>query len=68
MILIRNIHICYTTVFKGVVNLVNSVNRELLDLQQYFNNDFAYGLGWTAYTTMLIDDHRTILILGIEVF
>lgn len=38
-----------------------SVNHELLDLQQYFNHDFADGLGWTAHTTLLIDDHKTIL-------
>jgi hypothetical protein len=29
-------------------------------LQQYFNDDYADGFGWTAHTTMLIDDHETI--------
>lgn len=38
-----------------------SVNHELLNLQQYFNHDFADGFGWAAHTTMLIDDHKTIL-------
>jgi 2'-5' RNA ligase len=44
-----------------VLFIAPSVSHELLDLQQYFNNDFADGLGWTAHTTMLIDDHETIL-------
>lgn len=44
-----------------VLFIAPSVNHELLDLQQYFNHDFADGLGWTAHTTMLIDDHKTIL-------
>jgi 2'-5' RNA ligase len=38
-----------------------SVNHELLNLQQYFNNDYADGLGWTAHTTMLIDHHTEVL-------
>lgn len=44
-----------------VLFIAPSVNHELLDLQQYFNHDFADGLEWTAHTTMLIDDHKTIL-------
>ena len=44
-----------------VLFIAPSVNYELLDLQQYFNYDFADGLGWTAHTTMLIEDHKTIL-------
>ena len=44
-----------------VLFLAPSVNKELLDLQQYFNHNFADRLGWTAHTTMLIDDHETIL-------
>lgn len=44
-----------------VLFVAPSVNHELLDLQQYFNHDSADGLGWTAHTTMLIDDHKTIL-------
>ncbi|MFL0270136.1 2'-5' RNA ligase family protein [Candidatus Clostridium radicumherbarum] len=43
-----------------VLFIAPSANHELLDLQQYFNNDFADGLEWTAHTTMLIDDHETI--------
>lgn len=44
-----------------VLFIAPSVNHELLNLQQYFNNDYADRLGWTAHTTMLIDDHETIL-------
>jgi 2'-5' RNA ligase len=44
-----------------VLFIAPSVNHELLNLEQYFNNDYADGLGWTAHTTMLIDDHKTIL-------
>jgi 2'-5' RNA ligase len=44
-----------------VLFIAPSVNHGLLNLQQYFNNDYADGLGWTAHTTMLIDDHKTIL-------
>lgn len=40
-----------------VLFIAPSVNHELLNLQQYF----ADGLGWTAHTTMLIDEHETIL-------
>lgn len=43
-----------------VLFIAPSVNHELLNLQQYFNNDYADGLDWTAHTTMLIDDHETI--------
>jgi 2'-5' RNA ligase len=43
-----------------VLFIAPSVNHELLNLQQYFNNDYADGFGWTAHTTMLIDDHETI--------
>ena len=43
-----------------VLFIAPSVNHELLDLQQYFNHDFADDLGWTAHTTMLIDEHETI--------
>lgn len=44
-----------------VLFIAPSVNHELLNLQQCFNHDFAEGLGWTAHTTMLIDDHQSIL-------
>jgi 2'-5' RNA ligase len=44
-----------------VLFIAPSVNHELLNLQQYFNNNYADGLGWAAHTTMLIDDHKTIL-------
>jgi 2'-5' RNA ligase len=43
-----------------VLFIAPSVNHELLNLQQHFNNDFADGFGWTAHTTMLIDDNETI--------
>ncbi|WP_346961864.1 2'-5' RNA ligase [Clostridium sp.] len=43
-----------------VLFIAPSVNYELLNLHQYFNNDYADGFGWTAHTTMLIDDHETI--------
>ena len=43
-----------------VLFIAPSVNHELLNLQKYFNNDYADGLGWTAHTTMLIDDHEII--------
>jgi 2'-5' RNA ligase len=43
-----------------VLFIAPSVNHELLNLHQYFNNDYADGFGWTAHTTMLIDDHETI--------
>ena len=44
-----------------VLFIAPMVNHELLDLQQYFNNDFGDGMGWTAHTTLLIDDPKTIL-------
>lgn len=43
-----------------VLFIAPSVNHELLNLQQYFNNNYADGFGWTAHTTMLIDDNETI--------
>lgn len=43
-----------------VLFIAPAVNHELLNLQQYFNIDYADGLGWTAHTTMLIDDHEII--------
>lgn len=43
-----------------VLFIAPSVNHELLNLQQYFNNDYADGFGWTAHTTMLIDDNEII--------
>lgn len=43
-----------------VLFIAPSVNHELLNLQQYFNNNYADGHGWTAHTTMLIDDSETI--------
>jgi len=43
-----------------VLFIAPSVNHELLNLHQHFSNDYADGLGWTAHTTMLIDDHKTI--------
>ncbi|WML45058.1 hypothetical protein [Neobacillus sp. PS3-40] len=44
-----------------VLFIAPSVNHELLNLQHYFNNDYADGLGWAAHTTMLIDNQKTIL-------
>lgn len=44
-----------------VLFIAPSVNHELLDLQKHFNNDYDDRLGWTAHTTMLIDNHETIL-------
>jgi 2'-5' RNA ligase len=44
-----------------VLFIAPSVSHELLNLQQYFNNAYADGFGWTAHTTMLIDDNETIL-------
>jgi 2'-5' RNA ligase len=38
-----------------------SVNHELLNLQQFFNSNYADGFGWTAHTTLLIDEQETIL-------
>jgi 2'-5' RNA ligase len=43
-----------------VLFIAPSVNHQLLDLQQCFNNDYADGFGWTAHTTMLIDDKEII--------
>lgn len=43
-----------------VLFIAPAVNHQLLDLQQYFNNDYADGLGWTAHTTMLIDEREII--------
>lgn len=43
-----------------VLFIAPSVNHNLLNLQQYFDNNFADGLGWTAHTTMLIDDPEII--------
>lgn len=45
----------------NVLFIAPSVNHELLNLQENFNEDFADGLGWTPHTTMLIDDQETIL-------
>jgi len=44
-----------------VLFIAPSVNHELLNLKEYFNHNFDDELGWTAHTTMLIDDHKTIL-------
>jgi 2'-5' RNA ligase len=44
-----------------VLFIAPSVNHELLNLQQHFNQYFADGLGWTPHTTMLIDNQETIL-------
>lgn len=38
-----------------VLFIAPSVTHELLNLQDKFNNNYAYGSGWTAHTTMLID-------------
>ena len=38
-----------------VLFIAPAVNHELLNLQQYFNNDYADGVGFTAHTTLLID-------------
>jgi 2'-5' RNA ligase len=43
-----------------VLFIAPSVNHELLNLQQYFNNDYADGLGWSPHTTMLIDEGEII--------
>lgn len=43
-----------------VLFIAPSVNHELLNLQAYFNNEYADDFGWTAHTTMLIDDNQTI--------
>lgn len=43
-----------------VLFIAPSVNHELLNLQAYFNNEYADDFGWTAHTTMLIDDNETI--------
>lgn len=43
-----------------VLFIAPSVNHELLNLQEYFDNNYADGLDWTAHTTMLIDDHEII--------
>jgi 2'-5' RNA ligase len=43
-----------------VLFIAPSVNHQLLTLQQCFNNDYADGFGWTAHTTMLIDDKEII--------
>lgn len=43
-----------------VLFIAPSVNHKLLDLQQYFSDNYADGLSWTAHTTMLIDDPKTI--------
>jgi len=44
-----------------VLFIAPSVNYELLNLQQYFNHDLADRLGWTAHTTILIDNQESIL-------
>lgn len=44
-----------------VLFIAPSVNHELLTLQQHFNNNYADGFGWTAHTTLLIDDNKAIL-------
>lgn len=43
-----------------VLFIAPSVNHQLLNLQQCFNNDYADGFGWAAHTTMLIDDSEII--------
>jgi 2'-5' RNA ligase len=43
-----------------VLFIAPSVNHELLNLQEHFNDNFADRLGWTAHTTMLIDDSKII--------
>ncbi|MBL4936969.1 2'-5' RNA ligase [Clostridium sp. YIM B02515] len=43
-----------------VLFIAPSVNYELLNLQQYFDNNYADELEWTAHTTILIDDRKTI--------
>lgn len=43
-----------------VLFIAPAVNQELLSLQQYFNNDYADGFGFTAHTTLLIDNRETI--------
>lgn len=39
-----------------VLFIAPSVTQELLNLQDKFDNKYAYGLSWTAHTTMLIDN------------
>lgn len=38
-----------------VLFIAPSVTHELLNLQDKFNSNYAYGSSWTAHTTMLID-------------
>lgn len=43
-----------------VLFIAPAVNQELLNLRQHFNNDYADGFGWTAHTTILMDEPQTI--------
>ena len=45
----------------NVLFISPSVNHELLDLQQYFNNNSVNELAWTPHSTLLIDDNEKIL-------
>lgn len=44
-----------------VLFIAPAVNQELLRLQGNFNNNYANEFGWTAHTTLLIDDSKAIL-------
>lgn len=43
-----------------VLFIAPAVNHMLLNLQAQFNNNYADGFGWTAHTTMLVDDPDSI--------
>jgi 2'-5' RNA ligase len=44
-----------------VLFIAPAVNNNLLSLQKYFDSNSADGFEWTAHTTLLIDDHKTVL-------
>lgn len=43
-----------------VLFIAPAVNKELLELQQHFNYDYADGFGWTAHTTILVDEPHSV--------
>lgn len=44
----------------SVLFIAPAVNHELLNLQSKFNSNYADGFEWTAHTTLLIDEPKTI--------
>lgn len=44
-----------------VLFIAPAVNHELLRLQENFNNNYHDGFGWTAHTTLLIDNNDAII-------